>query len=115
HNVSPYTEGLSTLSQIKPVWFQYNGKAGIEDTEKRYVGVIAQDMQKAMPHTVRTINYEDEATGEKTDYLEFDPSALDFMLINSVKELAATVEDLKKEMETLKAENKALRNEINRK
>lgn len=111
-NVQPYEEGLETLAKIKPVSFQYNGKAGISDTEKRWVGVIAQDMPEAMPHTVRSVNYENEETGENGEYLEFDPSSMDFLLVNSVQELSEVVAGLKAEVERMKSENAALKAEV---
>ncbi len=101
-NVNSYSEGLEVLNKIKPVTFQYNGKADIADTDSRYVGVIAQDMQEIAPHTVRAVDYNNTETGERGQYLEFDPNALTYMLINSVKELNEKVEQLAKENEELK-------------
>ncbi|PCH63733.1 MAG: hypothetical protein COC04_04100, partial [Gammaproteobacteria bacterium] len=43
-NIKPYKGGLSDVLEITPVWFTYNGKAGMpKDTG---VGVIAQDLQR---------------------------------------------------------------------
>lgn len=111
-NVHSYNEGLSTLTQIDPVWFQYNGKAGIKDTEKEYVGVIAQDIQKVIPHTVRTVHYDNSETGEQGDYLEFDPNALTYMLINAVKELAEQNEEFRSQNSELKKELEALKTDV---
>jgi hypothetical protein len=50
-NISPFTDGLSLLKQIRPIWFDYNGKMGIKSSHPQ-VGVIAQEIQKIIPYTV---------------------------------------------------------------
>lgn len=88
--IQPYTEGLSQILQIKPVWFRYNGKAGLP-TDKKFVGVIAQDMLKIAPHTVAKFPYADSA-GRQENYLDYDANAVLYMLVNAVKELNAQFE-----------------------
>ena len=44
-------------------------------TDKKYVGIIAQDMQKVVPYTVGTFDYKDERGGI-TKYLDYDGSAV---------------------------------------
>lgn len=83
--IEPYNEGLSQILQIKPVWFRYNGKAGLP-TDKRFVGVIAQDMQKIAPHTIGEFSCADSA-GRVEKYLDYDANAVLYMLVNAVKEL----------------------------
>ena len=38
-------------NQINPIWFRYNGKAGLP-TDKKYVGVIAQEIEKIAPYLI---------------------------------------------------------------
>ena len=83
--VEPYKEGLSHIMQINPVWFRYNGKAGLPG-DRKYVGVVAQDMQKIAPHTVGEFAYTDSA-GRQEKYLDYDANAVVYMLVNAVKEL----------------------------
>ena len=83
--IEPYNEGLSHIMQINPVWFRYNGKAGLP-IDRRYVGVVAQDMQKIAPHTVGEFPYADSA-GRQEKYLDYDANAVVYMLVNAVKEL----------------------------
>jgi trimeric autotransporter adhesin len=83
--IEPYNEGLSYIMQINPIWFRYNGKAGLP-TDRRYVGVVAQDMQKIAPHTVGEFTYADSA-GRQEKYLDYDANAVVYMLVNAVKEL----------------------------
>jgi hypothetical protein len=89
-NVSDYKDGLDALKQIKPVWFSYNGQAGMP-TKKRFVGIIAQEMQKIAPYTVGNFTYID-SLGNKTDYLDYDANAITYMIINSVKEQQEIIE-----------------------
>ena len=103
-DINPFTDGLSILKQIKPVNFRYNGKLGYP-TDKTYVGVIAQDIEKIAPYTVGTyrtkLNPED---AEETDILQFDGSALIYIAINAIQELDKKIEELKQ----LKIENQDL-------
>jgi hypothetical protein len=84
-NIRPYTDGLEKLLKIRPVWYQYNGKAELPP-EPEYVGIIAQEMQEIAPYTVGSFRY------ENTEYLNFDGSALRYMLINAVKDLHGELE-----------------------
>lgn len=91
-NVSDFTDGLDLLKQIKPIWFQYNGKAGIETGDKKFVGVVAQEMQKVAPYTIGNFIYQD-SLGNKTEYLDYDANAVTYILINSVKEQQKIIEE----------------------
>ena len=78
-NIRPYEDGLEQLLRIQPVWYQYNGKTNLP-TDQEYVGIIAQEMQQIAPYTVGSFQY------EGSQYLNFDGSALRYMLINAVQE-----------------------------
>lgn len=105
--VEPYNEGLSQILQIKPVWFRYNGMAGLP-TDRKYVGVVAQEMQKIAPYTVGEFPYADSA-GRSEKYLDYDANAVMYMLVNAVKELHmrsqekdAQIQELQHELADLK-------------
>jgi Chaperone of endosialidase len=98
HNVRQFTEGLATLEKINPVWFQYNNKSGYSDTSKIYVGVIAQEVEKVAPYMV-----EKTKTASFDDQRVYDSNALNYILVNSVKELSVENKKLKAENEALKA------------
>ncbi len=100
--IQPYQEGLQTVLQIQPVWYEYNGKAGTPKGEK-YVGVIAQELQKIAPYMVNEWKYVDPATGETTIYLGVDNGAMTYMIINAVKELANENQWLKQEVNRLRS------------
>ena len=97
-NIKDYKTGLEAILKIEPKLYDYNGKAGFEKT-KNNIGIIAQDMQKIMPETINTykakLNKDDK---EDTELLHFDGHAVTFALINSIKELKAEIEQLKKQI-----------------
>jgi hypothetical protein len=86
-DINPFTDGLNVLLGMEPVTFRYNGKAGI-DTDKQFVGVIAQQMQRIAPYTVGEFTYQD-STGKTENYLDYDPNAVTYLLVNAVKEQQA--------------------------
>jgi hypothetical protein len=85
HNVTPFTEGLSIITQIKPVSFHYTENTGFDATIK-YNGVIAQELQEVVPAMVKEIPM-DLNDGQSGSYLCVDPSDFTYLLINAVKEL----------------------------
>jgi hypothetical protein len=93
-NIRPYKDGLEKLLKIRPVWYQYNGKTDLP-TEAAYVGIIAQEMQDIAPYTVGNFKY------EGNEYLNFDGSALRYMIINAVQELHRELEEKEKRIEEL--------------
>lgn len=97
-NVQNYSKGLKEILAIRPVTFQYNGKADYKADGKTYVGVIAQEIEKVLPSTV-TIN---ERGGIK-DLRQYDGSELTYTLINAIKEQQAQIKELKDEVEKLKS------------
>jgi predicted GIY-YIG superfamily endonuclease len=116
HDIQPYREGLTEIMKIEPVWYRYNGKAGLPK-DKRYVGIIAQEMQKIAPHTIGEFSYTD-STGKEEKYLDYDANALTYMLINAVKELQKKNEALEKELQAknqeLEQKIAAIQNSLNR-
>ncbi len=102
-DIKPFSGGLQDILKINPVWFTYNGKAGMPDDTG--VGVIAQELQKVAPFMVNEWEYKpvganDDVPGEK--YLGVDNGAMTYMLINAIKEQQQMIEELKKEIEELK-------------
>jgi hypothetical protein len=113
-NIAEFTDGLQVLEQVRPVTFRYNGKAGLP-TDQQFVGVIAQEMQKIAPYTVGKFIYQEEE-GQQEEYLDYDATALTYILVNSVKELKKENEELKvkvAELEILKQELAQIRAALN--
>ena len=102
-NIKPFTDGMNVLKELDPVWFSYNGKAGIS-TNERGVGTIAQELQKTAPYMVNNWEYEDEKSGSKTTYLGVNYGALDFVMVNALKEQDQTITKQQQEIDMLKKE-----------
>lgn len=94
-NITPYTDGLNELLKIEPINFQYNGLAG-QDSTQTYIGVIAQDLRKIAPYMV----YGEEGPN---NYLTINNSAMTYMLINAVKELASENQTLRLQLQDTEA------------
>ena len=94
-NITPYEKGLNELMQINPINYDYNGLAGFTKG-KGGVGIIAQEIANILPDSVNSypakLNQDDE---EETDILNFNGHELIYVLINSIKELKAELDELK--------------------
>jgi Chaperone of endosialidase len=98
-NIHSFTDGLDKVLKIQPVRYHYNGKLGLP-SDKEFIGVIAQDMQKIAPYTIKKLNH----PGQTEDYLAFDGSAVTYMLVNAVKEQQALIDAQQKEIAKLKGQ-----------
>lgn len=102
-NITSFTDGLSVIQQINPVKYTLNGKAG---TPKGLngIGVIAQEVKDVAPYTVSEYKAKlNENDTNDTELYAFNPSALTFVLINSVKELDAKNMEQQKQIKQLKS------------
>lgn len=126
-NIDDYEGGLAEIMKIRPVTFNYDGRYGTDATNT-VVGVVAQEVEKVAPYMVKDIELEDavaetktriditptgeEVTTEYTDkrvisaetFKSINNDAFTYMLINSVQEQQAMIEDLKSTLETVKEE-----------
>jgi hypothetical protein len=108
-DVNEYKDGLKEVLAIRPVTYRYNVQSG-HDTEKEYVGVIAQELKEVAPYMVGSFQKNEQV------YLDVDNSAMTYMLINAVKEVNTKVEAVstegmvsREEFVALKAENEDLK------
>lgn len=85
--------GLAHLQRVRPVRFQYNGRAGTV-AGMPGVGILGQEVEAVLPETIRRVAFGNAMGGGFDDLRVFDASALTFVLINAVKELATRVEHL---------------------
>ena len=83
------------MLRLNPIRFHYK-KDNIrnEPSDREFIGLSAQDAQKVLPEMI---------SERKDGYLDLDPSALPYALINAVKELKAENDALKAEMKELRA------------
>ena len=94
NQIQPYKEGWTSLQQIAPIRFKYNELSGYNE-EAEYVGVIAQDLKNIAPYMV------DEQ--KDSPFLRVDPSAMTYMLINTVHEQQQQIEKLKTKIALIKS------------
>jgi hypothetical protein len=87
--------GLRELQAIRPVRFRFNGKGGT-DAGRSGIGVLGQEMEKVVPETISRVPA--QLDGRNDELLVYDSSALTYVLINAVKELAAKVQQLEGEL-----------------
>jgi len=106
-NVTPYIHGLKQILDIKPVYFQYNGKGGYKDDGKTYVGVLAQDIEKILPGTITKIK-----TADFEDQRKYDPSEIIYTLINAVKEQQKMIEKQDMQITSLEKDMQILKNKV---
>lgn len=87
-DVRSFKDGLETLNKINPVYYEYNGKANTPKGQY-YVGVLAQELQKATPYMVGSFEHTPDPKNAdvKEEYLSVNNGALSYVLVNSVKEL----------------------------
>jgi len=94
--------GLAQLRQVRPVRFRCNGRAGTP-AGLAGVGVIGQEIEKIFPEMIRRVPGDVAGEPDLEDLRIYDGSALTFVLVNAVKELAGKVERLEQVLiETLK-------------
>ena len=91
-NVVDMTNGLSKISQIRPVTFDWSPVEGVSDREGADFGFIAQELEEVVPEAVHT-----RADGYKTvRYEKVVP-----VLLQAVKEQQAVIDQLIARVEAL--------------
>jgi hypothetical protein len=94
---------LSGIRTLRGVTFKWkNPKKGQRTTEE--IGFIAQEVEKNLPHVV--IELEDEMPGDPTKYKGLEYGKLVPLCVEAIKELDATVADLKARIEKLEKNQK---------
>ena len=83
-NIETVDNALDKVSSMRGVTFTRNDKV---DKEKKYVGVIAQEMQEVVPEVVNH--------NEEKDVYTVDYDGLVGVLIEAIKDLKNEVEELK--------------------
>lgn len=96
--VRSFGDGLDVLKKIKPIKFQFNGKAGTKNGAE-HIGVLADDMKKIAPYMVSSRRTKLDAKDEKeTDVLLYDSSALIYIAVNAIKTLSDKIDALEKKV-----------------
>ena len=91
-SIRPYDKGLDEILKLHPVSYKFKPETG-RDPDKRHVSMIAQEVEAVMPEM---ISKDDETLGEFhfTDMRTFDPTNIQYALINAVKTLDARLSAL---------------------
>jgi len=91
-NVQPYTAGLTQIRQLNPVSFEYTSGAAFRSEGTINYGLLASEVQPVVPEMVGQAEFDVGGSPVSTQTLL--PTHLVYLLLNSVKELAARVEAL---------------------
>ncbi len=100
-DIKPFKDGLEKLLKINPVEYKYNGKGNMIP-DKNQIGIIGQEIAEVLPYTISIAKVALEENEAPSDVMFFDANALFYVLINSVKELSAKVDDLQNQLNLLK-------------
>jgi hypothetical protein len=98
--------GLAQLQRVRPVRFRYNGRAGTP-AGAAGVGVLGQEIEKIFPEMIRRVPGGLPGESDQEDLRVYDGSALTFVLVNAVKELAGKVERLEQALAAARKEREA--------
>ncbi len=94
-DVAPYQRGLAAIRQLEPITYGYNGAAGFSVSERRFHGMVAQDILSIMPEMVGQLPMRlDPDDEEETLVYTMNYHPLTMALVNAVKELADRLERL---------------------
>ena len=85
--------GLAQLLRVRPVRYRYNGKGGTP-AGREEIGIIGQEIERVFPEMVQRVPTQLDGDSETVDLRIYDGSALTYVLVNAVKELAARVNGL---------------------
>ncbi|MEN8121305.1 MAG: tail fiber domain-containing protein [Bacteroidota bacterium] len=106
NNFSEIDNPIKKLSKIngKYYYWKYKEFKNRSFSDKKQIGVIAQDVEKVFPELVRT-----DIDGYKSvDYIKFTP-----ILIEAIKEQQKIIEKLEKRINQLEKKNETLSAEVN--
>lgn len=90
-----YQKGLAEICQVRPVRYEYNGKAGFTVDGKEQISIVAQELMQVFPECIGTYKGKLEEDGPETDLYNYNGHAITFALINAIKELKAEIDILK--------------------
>ena len=86
------------LKKVKPLIFKYNGLAGTP-TDREYLGVIAQDLEKIAPYLVSERNMKLRPSDSETRPVKVvDYNGLSLLLFDALKEQGQIIDALEKKI-----------------
>lgn len=102
--VQPYKRGLEAILELNPVQFRYQAGTPFAEPDKPsrvLYGLIAEEVAPHVPEIVGRTTANIKGTDTEVDTLE--PGNLVYALINSVKTLASSVNELSAKVQALEA------------
>jgi endosialidase-like protein len=98
--------GLTQLRRVRPVRFRYNGRVGTPAGQEG-VGVLGQEIEQIFPEMIKRVPGDVVDEPDLQDLRIYDGSALTFVLVNAVKELAGKVEQLEQALAAARTKREA--------
>jgi Chaperone of endosialidase len=96
-DIHQFDEGLDKLMQVNPVRFKYNGVPGVNTETNEQVGIVAQEIRKVFPYMSEESKAKPENDQNSDEgLLMFNSGALQFVMINAIKELNERLMSLEK-------------------
>jgi len=96
----PFTRGLEAIDKIEPRHYRYQRGNPLDlPSDREYVGLIAQEVQKAIPEAIEP---------NKTGYLQINNDPVLWTMLNAIKELKAENDELKTKAARVEAMEKEL-------
>ena len=96
-----FTRGLEAVSGLNPIIYKYKKDNPLHlPSAREYVGLIAQEVEKVIPEAVET---------DKGEYLHLNNDAIIWTMLNAIKQLHHTTQQLHQENVTLKIELREMR------
>jgi hypothetical protein len=87
-DINEFSEGLDKLMEVNPVRFKYKNTNGLPNADAEQVGILAHEIKPVFPYMINEVKGKvSEEDTEETDLLTFNSSALQFVMINAIKEL----------------------------
>jgi hypothetical protein len=96
-SIRSYAKGLAEILRLRPVSFKFRPETG-RDPDKRHVGMIAQDVREVMPEMIFDMPFKEKDV-DLPDALGFDPTNIQYALVNAVKEIAGRLTALEDRLE----------------
>ncbi|MCZ4224466.1 tail fiber domain-containing protein [Pedobacter rhodius] len=109
-NIQPLNNSVSLISQLQPVSFNYDAKWAqkLKISGKTQLGFVTADVQKVLPELVK-ITAKDYPTGKNASRTatlsKIDYESLIPLLVGSIKEQQQQIEQLRRELDSLKSRN----------
>ena len=98
-NIKPYIRGLEAIRHLNPITFEYKAGtpfAGRNEPSQTMIGLVADEVAPHLPEIVgRVMALTNDGKEDKLEFDTLQPGNIIYALINSVKELAAEIQQLK--------------------